>query len=87
MVLLHNVVLHNVRETGGNLWDKSRVFWKLFLKKKKEEEGKKTIMIGPPPPQQIKTERLSRGDFQLLAFAHKPIWKKWLSSEVCTKVS
>lgn len=85
MVLLHNVLLRNVRETGGNLWDKSRVFLEIVPRKKEEE--KKTITIGPPPPQQIKTERLSRGDFQLLAFAHKPIWKKWLSSEVCTKVS
>lgn len=39
MVLLHNVLLCNVRETGGNLWDKSQVFWKLFLKKKKKKKN------------------------------------------------
>lgn len=48
------------KERGGKCWIK-REFLKLFLKKK-----------ALFPPQQI---TLSRGDFQLLAFAHKPIWK------------
>lgn len=53
-----------VEKKEDKMRDKEGFFSKLFL-----------IKISPPPPQQIRTERLSRGDFQLLAFAHKPIWK------------
>lgn len=52
------------KKERGEMWHKKRGFLQIVPKKK--------VLF---PPQQIRRENLLRGDFQLLAFALKPIWR------------
>lgn len=69
MALLHNVFLCNVWGDGGKRGER-RIKRVLFFVL---EEKNIYIYMNALSQQQIKTESLSRGDFQLLAFAHKPM--------------